>query len=206
MMASSMASNLIRNYGWLGSLRLGRDWAATRLSMPQARLVRRPVYIRGRHWMQIGAGLVTGPGLRLDAFPTNPEGGPVLRIGRDVQVNDYVHIGAVHSVTIGDRVLIASKVFITDHNHGSTKGPAPHDSPAVPPAERPLSFAPVVIEDDVWIGEFVSVLPGVRIGKGAIVGTMSVVTRDVPAYTIVAGSPARVVKRFDFEISMWVKA
>lgn len=155
--------------------------------------------------MEIGPGLVTGPGLRLDAFPVAAESGPVLRIGRDVQVNDYVHIGAVHSVVIGDRVLIASKVFITDHNHGSTKGPAPHDSPAVPPIERPLSFAPVVIEDDVWIGEFVSVLPGVRIGKGAIIGTMSVVARDVPPYTMVAGSPARPIKRFDFASSTWTK-
>ncbi len=155
--------------------------------------------------MEVGAGFTSGPGLRLDAFPVAPGSGPVLRIGRNVQVNDYVHIGAVHSVTIGDRVLIASKVFITDHNHGYTKGPAPHDSPDVPPIERRLAFAEVVIEDDVWIGEFVSVLPGVRIGKGAIVGTMSVVSRDVEPYTLVAGSPARVLKRFDFGSSTWEK-
>lgn len=195
--------SLLQTYGFAGGARLLRDWLATRLTMRGARLVRRPLYIRGRRWMEIGPGLITGPGLRLDAFPIAPDRGPVLRIGRDVQVNDYVHIGAVHSVTIGDRVLIASKVFITDHSHGATKGPAPHASPTLAPIARPLSFAPVVIEDDVWIGEFVSVLPGVRVGKGAIVGTMSVVTRDVPPYTMVAGSPARAVKRFDFESSTW---
>jgi len=173
--------------------------------MPQARLVRRPLYLRGRRWMQIGPGLTTGPGLRLDAFPISPENGPVLRIGRDVQINDYVHIGAVHSVIIGDRVLIASKVFISDHNHGKTKGPGAHDHPNIPPISRQLVHAEVVIEDDVWIGEFVSVLPGVRIGKGSIVGTMSVVTRDVPAYTMVSGSPARILKRFNFAMSAWEK-
>jgi len=196
---------LLRVYGWLGALRLARDWVATRMTMPQARLVRRPLYLRGRRWMQIGPGLTTGPGLRLDAFPISPENGPVLRIGRDVQINDYVHIGAVHSVIIGDRVLIASKVFISDHNHGKTKGPGAHDHPNIPPISRQLVHAEVVIEDDVWIGEFVSVLPGVRIGKGSIVGTMSVVTRDVPAYTMVSGSPARILKRFNFAMSAWEK-
>ncbi len=195
--------SLLQTYGFFGGLRLLRDLMATKLTMPQAQIVRRPVYVRGKRWMQIGPGFITGPGLRLDAFPVASEGGPVLRIGRDVQVNDYVHIAAVHSVVIGDRVLIASKVFITDHNHGSTKGPGPHDSPEVAPIKRPLQFAEVVIEDDVWIGEFVSVLPGVRIGKGAIVGTMSVVSRDVPAYTMVAGSPARAIKRWNFETQMW---
>jgi len=198
-------TQLLRVYGWLGALRLARDWVATRMTMPQARLVRRPLYLRGRRWMQIGPGLTTGPGLRLDAFPISPENGPVLRIGRDVQINDYVHIGAVHSVIIGDRVLIASKVFISDHNHGKTKGPGAHDHPNIPPISRQLVHAEVVIEDDVWIGEFVSVLPGVRIGKGSIVGTMSVVTRDVPAYTMVAGSPARILKRFNFAMSAWEK-
>jgi len=198
-------TQLLRVYGWLGALRLARDWVATRMTMPQARLVRRPLYLRGRRWMQIGPGLTTGPGLRLDAFPISPENGPVLRIGRDVQINDYVHIGAVHSVIIGDRVLIASKVFISDHNHGKTKGPGAHDHPNIPPISRQLVHAEVVIEDDVWIGEFVSVLPGVRIGKGSIVGTMSVVTRDVPAYTMVSGSPARILKRFNFAMSAWEK-
>jgi lipopolysaccharide O-acetyltransferase len=118
-------------------------------------------------------------------------------------MNDYVHITAIQSVTIGDRVLIASKVFITDHNHGDYKTSGPSESPIIPPAQRIEVSAPVVIEDDVWIGEFVSVLPGVRIGKGAVIGTMSTVTHDIPAYCVAAGSPARVFKRYNFETSTW---
>jgi len=194
---------LRHRYGLHGMLRLGRDWVATRFLMPQARILRQPAYIRGKHWMEIGSGFTTGPRLRLDAFPVKPEAGPVLRIGRDVQVNDGVHIAAVSDVRIGDRVLIASRVYISDHNHGITGGAGPHTSPEIPPSARPLSFAPIVIEDDVWIGEGVCVLPGVRIGKGSIVGAQALVNRDVPPYTIVAGSPSRVVKRFNFETSMW---
>jgi len=184
-------------------LRLGRDWVATRLLLPQARILRQPSYLRGKRSMKIGAGFTTGPRLRLDAFPLTPESGVVLRIGRGVQVNDDVHIAAVIGITIGDRVLIASRVYISDHNHGITSGEGPHTSPEIPPAARPLSYAPIVIEDDVWIGEGVCVLPGVTIGKGAIVGALSLVNRDVPAYSIAVGAPARVVKKFNFETSMW---
>jgi len=194
---------LYERYGVPGSLRLLGDKLATRISFPQARLVRRPYYVRGKRWMQIGRGLTTGPGLRLDAFPRSSNSQVILRIGHDVQVNDYVHIAAIESVTIGDRVLIASKVFISDHNHGNFKGEGPHESPLIPPRDRLLSFAPVTIGDDVWIGESVAVLPGVSIGRGAVIGAMSVVTCNVPEYCIAVGSPARVVKRYNFEASAW---
>jgi acetyltransferase-like isoleucine patch superfamily enzyme len=202
-MSTVRSHSLLQSYGIRGMLRLLADGFATKLTLSNARLLRRPFYIRGKRWMAIGDGFTTGPGLRMEAFPRDPNAGPVLTIGRDVRLNDYVHIGAVSSVTIGDRVLIASKVFITDHNHGTYQGPPPHESPLVPPEQRPLSYAPVRIEDDVWIGEFVSILPGVTIGKGAVIGTMSTVTRDVPPYTIAVGSPARPIKRYNFETSAW---
>jgi len=199
-------ASLWHSYGALGLLRVTFDWVATKLTLPHARLLRRPFAIRGMRWIRIGAGFTTGPGLRLEALPLNPADGPVLVIGNGVQLNDQVHIAAVRSVTLGNRVLIASKVFISDHNHGNYKGAAPHDSPLTPPAQRTLHAAPVIIEDDVWIGEFVAVLPGVRIGRGAIIGAMSTVTRNVPAYTIAVGSPARVIRRFNFESSLWEDA
>lgn len=191
-----------RSYSVMGLVRLGVDLGWTRLCFPGARLVRRPYIVRGRRHIRIGAGFTSGPGLRVDAFPLGSGDRVIINIGDGVQVNDSVHVAGVHSVRIGNRVLIASKVFITDHGHGSY-GTDGGDSPLVPPAERPLSWAPVVIEDDVWLGEFCSVLPGVTIGKGSIIGTMSVVNRDVPPYCIAAGSPARVIKRYNFEARRW---
>jgi len=128
-----------------------------------------------------------------------------LKLGDDIQINDAVHIAAINSVTIGNRVLIASKVFISDHNHGFYGKDHTHTSPLIPPVERVLSSEPVLIEDDVWIGEFVAILPGVIIGKGAVIGTMSVVTKDIPKYSIAVGSPAKVIKIFDFEKKEWVR-
>jgi len=153
--------------------------------------------------MDLGKRLTTGVGCRLDAFPHEQK--IVLHVGNDVQINDYVHIAAIESITIKDRVLIASKVFITDHNHGSHGADNIHTSPLIPPIDRALFSSPVMIEEDVWIGEFVSILPGVTIGKGSIIGTMSVVTKDIPPYSIAVGAPAKVVKNYNFEKCEWVK-
>lgn len=184
-------------------MELALDVALTRLCYPNARLMRRPIHIRGKRWILLGRRFTCGRGLRMDALGTSSTAVPLIRIGSDVAMNDYVHIGAVESVTIGDRVLIASKVFISDHDHGSYGKGGIHSDPRVPPGKRELSASPVVIEDDVWLGEYVSVLAGVRIGAGSIIGTLSTVTRDIPPYCIAVGSPARVIKTYNFANGMW---
>jgi lipopolysaccharide O-acetyltransferase len=165
------------------------------------RILRRPLYIRGKKYIRIGDNFTSGVGLRLDAFSADKE--VCLEIGKNVEVNDYVHIGAIRSVKIGNNVLIASKVFIADHNHGYYGFQDRHDSPMSLPNSREISCSPVFIDDNVWIGEFVSVLPGVSIGKGTIIGTMSVVTKSIPPYCIAVGSPAKVVKKYNFETAKW---
>jgi lipopolysaccharide O-acetyltransferase len=127
----------------------------------------------------------------------------MIQFGRDVRISDSVHIGAIESVLIGDRVLIASNVFISDHNHGAYGKGAIHSGPDVAPFARAKYSLPIIIEDDVWLGEFVSVLPGVRIGRGSIIGTMTTVTHDIPPYSIAVGSPARVIKKYNAESAQW---
>jgi acetyltransferase-like isoleucine patch superfamily enzyme len=198
-------SGMLASYGLTGSASLALDLILTRLLFPGCRLMRRPMYIRGKRWIALGPGFTCGRGLRMDAFGDSSNTSPVILIGSNVAMNDYVHIGAVESITIGNRVLIASKVFISDHDHGCYGKGGIHSDPRTAPGERKLSASPVAIEDDVWLGEFVAVLPGVRIGKGSIIGAMSTVTRDIPPYSIAVGSPAHVIKRFNFENQMWEK-
>ena len=124
--------------------------------------------------------------------------------GDRVQLNDYVHIGAIEKILIGDDVLIASRVFISDHNHGCYSGDAEHSSPEQLPDKRVLVARPVTIGHRVWIGENASILPGVTIGDGAIIGAGSVVTANVNANTIVVGNPARVIKVFDPLQQCWL--
>ena len=193
---------MLRRYGFFGLFRLAKNWLLTRIFFPHARLVRFPIYVRGKSSMELGEGLTTGVNVRLDA--TAPRGGPsVLRIGRHVQINDSVHIGAIEQVVIGDHTLIASRVFISDHNHGNYQIRDAASSPEIPPADRPLSSRPVHIGRNVWLGEQVCILPGVTIGDGAIVGANSVVTRDIPPNSISAGNPARVIRVFNASTQTW---
>lgn len=191
-------------YGFWGFLRLLRDKVFTTFFFPKARLIRMPLYIRGKNGIEGGENLTTGINLRIDIIRNN-NFQPVLKLGKNIQLNDFVHIGVALEVSIGDNTLIASKVFISDHNHGSYKGDYQSNPLTTSPISRELQSEKVVIGNNVWIGEFVSILPGVKIGNGSIIGAMSVVSKDIPAYSIAVGSPARVIKKFDFNNNKWVK-
>ncbi|MEK6780173.1 MAG: DapH/DapD/GlmU-related protein [Bacteroidota bacterium] len=195
--------NSLNTYGFLGILRLMRDTVFTRLFYPQARLIRTPVYIRGRRFIHLGKGLTTGVNLRLDAFSDSTfVTSKILTIGDRVEINDYVHIAAVQKVEIGNDVLIASKVFITDHNHGSYNGEN-QSTPDEIPGKRRIISKPVIIEDNVWLGEYVVIMPGVTIGRGSVIGALSVVTKDIPSNSIAVGSPARVIKKYNDREGIW---
>jgi acetyltransferase-like isoleucine patch superfamily enzyme len=110
-------------------------------------------------------------------------------VGSDVYIGDGLTIieelADRGMLTIGDRVSIATNVTLVTSSH-----PNASRIRGVAPVQR----GPVVLEDDAWIGAGVVVLPGVRIGRGAVVGALSVVTRDVAPLHVVAGSPASVVR------------
>jgi len=195
--------NLFKTYGIIGIIQLMVFIIRTKFVFVNARIIRFPIRVRGRKFINVGKGFTTGFNCRIDAFPAK-NNKRVINIGKNVQINDYVHIGAIESINIGDNVLIASKVFISDHNHGNYTGEN-QDSPDTKPSERPLYSKPIVIEKNVWLGEFVSVLPGVKIGQGSIVGAMSVVNKDIPPYSISVGVPAKVIKTFNRTLKIWEK-
>lgn len=106
-----------------------------------------------------------------------------LRIGANVFLGRGAIIEVNHEVTIGDGGLIAPNVYITDHNHSMQLG--------VPMWQQPCRPAPLSIGNDVWIGANAVVLPGVKIGDGAVIAAGAVVTKSVLPDHIVAGVPAR---------------
>lgn len=148
--------------------------------------------IIGHEYISIGNGFYTGINLRIEALNTinHEKFSPNLKIGNNVSVGDYCHIACVNSVIIGDNTLMGSKVFISDHLHGSVTA-TEND---IPPAARSISFKPVSIGRNVWIGDNVSVLPGVNIGNNVIVGANAVVTHSFPDNSVIAGCPARIIK------------
>jgi len=147
--------------------------------------------INGARYITIGNNFFCRSRLRIEAIKINPAYEPCITIGDNVQLNNDCHIGCINKVIIGNNVLIASKVFITDHSHGRVCA----SEIGIAPGNREIySKGPVIINDNVWIGENAAIMPNVTIGKNAIIGANSVVTRDVPENAVVAGSPARVIK------------
>ena len=155
--------------------------------------IKAPIYLKGAKYISLGDNFSADYRLRLEAW--NEYRGerfdPQIIIGNNVSLNFDCHIGCINKIIIGDNVLMASKIFITDHFHGEII-PEILD---IPPVMRNLfSKGPVIIEDNVWIGEGVVILPNVRIGKNSIIGANSVITKDVVPNSVVAGNPARIIK------------
>ena len=162
----------------------------TKLFFFPARLIRQPVRIKGWSKIKIGSGFTTGQFCRIEALASWGDQKSLI-FGDNVQINDACHIASYKRVEIGNNVLIASRVYISDHDHGSfTK-----KSLLLKPADREIVQKDVIIDDDVWIGEAVSILKGVRIGKGSVIGAGAVVTKSIPPYSLVAGVPAKVIKK-----------
>jgi lipopolysaccharide O-acetyltransferase len=163
-------------------------------------------HLRGLAYMRIGKNFQAAEGLWMEAFTAYADQtfSPCIVIGNDVSISRWSHIAATHRVEIGDGVLIGSKVFIADHNHGQyRKGTWDID---ISPALRPLDQdKAVVIGKNVWLGDGVIVMPGITIGEGSVIGANSVVTRDVPPFTIAAGAPAAALRKFDFTVLEWRK-
>jgi acetyltransferase-like isoleucine patch superfamily enzyme len=172
------------------ALRYGWELASARVHLRGATLV-------GAHARTLGRPRIANDGrLRLGAhvllrsvnvpveLAVDP--GAELTIGDGCRLNYGVSIAATERVTIGAHVRIGPYVSIADTDFHDL-----HRRGVRPPSQ------PVVIEDQVWIGAKASVMRGVRIGYGAVVGTASVVTRDVPPFAIVAGVPARIVGQVD---------
>lgn len=128
-----------------------------------------------------GDGLYVHPDVAI-YYPQNVE------IGSYVQVNRGVFITASDKITVGNNVLIGPYTVINSGNHI-------YADPDTPIRLQGHHISPIVIEDDVWIGSHAVILPGVHIKRGAVVAAGAVVNKDVEEFTVVAGVPAKEIKR-----------
>lgn len=116
---------------------------------------------------------------------------PELIIGDNVSIGEYCHITCADRVVIGNSVLTGRFVLITDNGHGAN---LPEEMDIMPLKRKTCSKGPIVIGNNVWIGDKATILPNVKIGDCAIIGANSVVTKDVPAFAVVGGNPAKILK------------
>jgi carbonic anhydrase/acetyltransferase-like protein (isoleucine patch superfamily) len=123
---------------------------------------------------------------------------PRLTIGDDTSIGAQCHIACVGEIEIGPRVLTAARVFIGDTYHG-------YEAPDLAVMDQPMATpAKVTIHEGAFLGIGSAVLRGVTVGAHACVAAGAVVTRDVPARSLVAGNPARVIKQWDEHRAEWV--
>lgn len=182
-------------------LSLGISVIFTKLFYPRAKLVTYPIYMRGKKSLVYGDGLDIGYGCRFDLINPTKQ---TLFIGKNCELGDYCHFVATNKVEIGDNFLCASKVFISDTNHGNYNG-TDCSNPNEIPKDRKLYNFPVSIGNNVWVGDNVVILPGTKIGNGCVVGANSVVSGNFEDNSIIAGVPAKVIKRFNKKSKIWEK-
>ena len=156
-------------------------WGAGSLLEPSAKLV-------APHLLQIGSRVTISEHAWLNAHDDRGDGMPTLRIGSGAYLGRFVHINAWRDVVIEDNVLFADRVFISDadHHYENTQIPIRH--------QGNFFKGPVRLKSGCWLGIGVVILPGVTVGRNAVIASNSVVAKDVPDYAVAGGAPATVIK------------
>ena len=157
-------------------------------------------------------GAIVRPRTRMDVVPWNK-----FELGEDSTIEDFsainngvgpVIIGdrtkiglsntIIGPVTIGNDIRLAQNITLSGLNHN-------YEDVSMPIHVQGVSTAPIIIEDETWIGANVVVVAGVTIGKHSIVAAGSIVTKDIPPYSVAVGNPARVLKQYNHQTKVWEK-
>lgn len=156
----------------------------------------------GARYIHVGNNVYIGSRVQLTAWDKIGKISyhPEILLGDNVSIGDESQVTAINRIIIGNGVLTGKKVLITDNAHGRFKETDIYKKPL----ERDMfSKGPVIIKDNVWIGEKSTILAGVTIGVGCIIGANSVVTKDVPDFCMVAGAPAKIIKRLNMNFKYY---
>ena len=160
----------------------------------------RPILVSNLRYVTVGSSVTIRRNFRIECVDRRlgVVFSPALTIGSNVNIEQNFHLTCAKSIIIEDFVSISANVAIFDIVH-------PYDDVTVPIKEQKYITKAVRIGFGTFIGFGAVILPGVDVGCHCVVGANSVVTRSVADYTIVGGSPARVIRRYDFLTKKWEK-
>lgn len=155
-----------------------------------------PVAIEGAESISIGEDVLVAAHSCLAAVPLTGADFCHLEIGDGCMIGRFNHIYATKSIVIEKNVLTANNVYITDNLHA-------YQDPELPIISQPIvQRGSVIIGEGSWLGQNACII-GARIGRHCVVGANAVVTKDVPDFSVVAGIPAKIIKRFDVQSNVW---
>ena len=186
------AKKLLKNPGLI----LYRYIVKKRLSLNYLPYLKGKIELVGCNNINVGKLLCCGKDVKIEAW--NNRGSehfsPEIIIGNNVFFQDRTHITAINKIIIGNNVLTGSDVLISDNNHGRSDCV---EELMIPPRDRKLySKGPIIIGNNVWIGDKACILGAVKIGEGSVIGANTVISKDVPAYSVVVGNPSRIIRTF----------
>lgn len=193
-----LAADVI-GWAWRRIQRAGTIHASSRQAKRFARFGDRstiafpPTVLHGVERIEIGSRTLIGPDASLSAgmfVPLDDAGDPVLTIGDRCMFGKGLSIVAHERIEIGDETAAGHYVYITDQNHG-------YENIDLPIGRQLWKNAPVRIGAECWLGHGSIILPGTTIGRHVVVAAGSVVRGEIPDYCVVAGAPARIVRRYE---------
>jgi acetyltransferase-like isoleucine patch superfamily enzyme len=168
--------------------------------------------ILNRFYHQKGKNVIIRRWVRMDVVPFNH-----FSIGDNSMIEDFTTVNngvgsvvvgnnsliglgnvIIGPITIGDNVILAQNIVASGLNHN-------YNDIRQPIHQQGVSVAPIVIEDDCWVGANVVITAGVTIGKHCVIAAGAVVTKNIPPYSVAVGNPARVIKQYDDSRKEWVK-
>ena len=158
-------------------------------------VIQMPVRLGNAQHISIGSRVFVGSGCWLQVL-AGADDDPSLQIGDGTSIAGYCVFSAAKEIRIGRHVSICRNVYISDHTHEYENWPVPVEEQGI------TDVMPVEIADGAWLGENVVIFPGIRVGVGAVVSANSVVTKDVADRTLVAGVPARSLRRFGSDVRL----
>lgn len=182
MNMNRIIASIIRSFGFRAKMPFRKLWLrGCGVTFGKKLFLEGPVGVGTGTNVRLGHRVQLGNDVYLGAFPSGK-----LIVGNDCYIGRWVVLLAHQSIEIGNDCNVAPGCHITDVNHGIEVGELIR--------KQPLDSKPIKIGNDVWIGAGCSILPGVTIGDGAVIGARTVVTKDIPANAVAVGIPARVFR------------